>query len=147
MPITIVELHHHAVRVAPREIDATRRFYTDLLGLEVDPERPEIPGLPGAWLYVGRGPHTAQLHLMGIDDAAAGDRAAIDPTRPHVAFAVEDIHAAQAELERQGIAHWAIPGAVGPNSEQIFLLDPCGNVIELHQVGHCRCNKAALRST
>jgi len=28
---------------------------------------------------------------------------------------------------------------VGPESEQIFLRDPAGNMIELHQIGTCRC--------
>jgi hypothetical protein len=33
---------------------------------------------------------------------------------------------------------------VGQNSDQIFVRDPFGNVIELHQIGTCRCNKATL---
>jgi hypothetical protein len=33
---------------------------------------------------------------------------------------------------------------VGNNSDQVFVQDPFGNVIELHQVGTCRCNKIAL---
>ncbi len=142
MPIRVLGLHHHAVRVgtAPDVLDAARRFYTDVLGLDADSGRPDIPGLPGFWLYVGEGEQTAQIHLMGVATNTP-ERADIDPTRPHVALAVEDVHEARAELERRGIHHWAIPAMVGPASEQIFLLDPCGNVIELHQVGTCRCDR------
>jgi hypothetical protein len=28
---------------------------------------------------------------------------------------------------------------VGPQSQQIFMYDPFGNMIELHQAGTCRC--------
>jgi hypothetical protein len=31
---------------------------------------------------------------------------------------------------------------VGENSDQVFVEDPFGNLIELHQIGTCRCNKA-----
>lgn len=142
MPIRVLELHHHAVRVgaAAQDLEQSRQFYTEVLGLEVDAGRPEIPGLPGYWLYVGQGQQTAQIHLMG-----AGNRSPlgeIDPTMPHVALAVEDIQEARHELERRGIRHWALASMVG---EQIFMLDPCGNVVELHQVGTCRCNKSTLR--
>jgi hypothetical protein len=30
-------------------------------------------------------------------------------------------------------------GVVGPASQQIFLYDPFGNMIELHQIDTCRC--------
>jgi len=32
---------------------------------------------------------------------------------------------------------------VGPGSEQVFLRDPAGNLVELHQVGSCRCTAAS----
>ena len=67
-----------------------------------------------------------------------------DPTHPHVALAVEDIEEARQELDRRGIWYWRIQGLVGANSDQIFVRDPFENVIELHQVGTCRCNKMAL---
>ncbi len=67
-----------------------------------------------------------------------------DPTHPHVALAVEDIEDARQELDRRGIWYWRIKGLVGTGSDQIFVRDPFENVIELHQVGTCRCNKVAL---
>ena len=54
-----------------------------------------------------------------------------DPTRPHVALAVEDIQEARRELEARGIRHWTIRGLVGDNSDQVFVPDPFNNIIEL----------------
>lgn len=147
MAIKVVELHHHGIRIGTSsdDVDKARGFYGGLLGLESDQGRPDIKGIPGLWMYVGAGDTTTQLHLMGAtgrSPAARSDEE--DPTRPHVALAVEDIGEARAELERQGIPHWNFGGLVGENSEQVFVEDPFGNVIELHQVGTCRCNRIAL---
>jgi class 3 adenylate cyclase len=142
MPIKILELHHHAIRVAPtpQAADSTRRFYEDVLGLAADRGRPDIKGVPGHWINAG--PH-AQVHLVGALGTRAESGASIDPSAPHVAFAVEDIAEARAELVRLGIEHRVLQGAVGPGSEQVFLKDPAGNLIELHQTGSCRCTAAS----
>ena len=34
---------------------------------------------------------------------------------------------------------WVATGVVGPQSQQIFMYDPFGNMIELHQADTCRC--------
>ena len=47
-------------------------------------------------------------------------------------------------LDARGIWYWQIKGLVGQGSDQIFVRDPFDNVIELHQIGTCRCNKSAL---
>ena len=47
------------------DIAATKRFYSEVLGLPVDTGRPNIPGIPGFWMDVGDETHTAQIHLMG----------------------------------------------------------------------------------
>ena len=62
-----------------------------------------------------------------------------DPSHPHVALAVPDIQEAKQELERLGTSFWVTRGVVGPESQQIFMHDPFGNMIELHQIGTCRC--------
>jgi catechol 2,3-dioxygenase-like lactoylglutathione lyase family enzyme len=147
MPIKIVELHHHGIRVGTtsEELEQAREFYSGVLGLEADQHRPEIPGVPGFWMYVGQGEQTTQIHLMGAkgkSPIARSERE--DPSLPHVALAVEDIDEARQELERRGIWHWTIKGLVGAQSDQVFVQDPFGNIIELHQVGTCTCNKIAL---
>ena len=147
MSIKVVELHHHGIRIgtAPEEVEKARQFYTEVLGLQTDPGRPNIPTIPGFWMYVGQGEQTAQIHLMGARGMSPMARSEKeDPTLPHVALAVENIQEAREELERRGLWHWRIQGLVGNNSDQVFVQDPFGNVIELHQVGSCRCNKIAL---
>jgi len=149
MPIKVLELHHHGIRIGttPEQVESGRRFYTDVLGLEPDPERPNLPGVPGYWMFVGHDEHTASIHLMGAEGVSPLARSAKeDPTLPHVALAVEDIQEAKRELERQGIWFWQIQGLVGKNSDQVFVEDPFGNLIELHQIGTCRCNKATSRT-
>ncbi len=146
MPIRVLELHHHGIRMAPT-VDAmakARRFYVDVLGIPVDSGRPDIPGVPGFWLDVGEPPHSAQIHLMGATGKSPPARSDTeDPTLPHVALAVEDIAETRRELDAHGVAYWQVHGLVGADSQQIFLRDPFGNMIELHQVGTCRCNQAA----
>jgi hypothetical protein len=36
-----------------RKLEAVQKFYEDVLGLEADPGRPKIPGVPGFWINVG----------------------------------------------------------------------------------------------
>ena len=81
-----------------------------------------IPGIGGHWFGAG----DVQLHLV---DADAGTDA-IQPTGPHVCFAVDDLDAAIAELERDGIPY--LRGAQGP-VVQIWFADPAGNTIEIQQ--------------
>ena len=67
MPIKVLELHHHGIRIGKtaEEVEQARQFYTEVLGLPTDTGRPNIPGIPGFWVYVGDDAHTAQIHLMG----------------------------------------------------------------------------------
>ena len=139
MAIMVLELHHQGVRVggSQEEADRTMSFYNEVLGLGADPGRPNIPGIPGYWVDVGG---RAQIHLMGVNGASPYAKGpGMDPSLPHIAFAVGDIVETRQELERMGAKHWVAEGIVGPQSQQIFMHDPSGNMIELHQVGTCRC--------
>jgi catechol 2,3-dioxygenase-like lactoylglutathione lyase family enzyme len=112
---------HHSVNVEG-ELDAAEAFYTRVLGLEIEPGRPEIPGVGGRWLRVG----DAEIHLV---DAPVAD-ASIRSTDAHVCLAVDDIGAAIASLDDAGIAYER--AAQGP-VVQVFLADPSGNIIELQE--------------
>jgi len=140
MAVEVLELHHHGIRVGPtkEEADAAMQFYRDVLGLSADPGRPTIPTIEGYWMDVGG---RAQIHLMGVNGMSkfAQGSPERDPSNPHVALAVADIQATKKELDRLGVSYWLTRGVVGPESEQIFLRDPAGNMIELHQIGTCRC--------
>src|SRR3569832_2460577 len=76
-------------------------FYRDILGLDVDPARPDL-GYPGAWLWVG----AQQIHLMELPtpDPATG-RPAHGGRARHLALAVADLDALRASLEAAGVAY------------------------------------------
>lgn len=147
MAIRVLELHHHGVRVPLAKVEEVNRFYTEVLGLQPDPKRPDIPSVPGSWMYVGEeGKPTTQIHIIGTDGMPPFAKSAQqDPTRFHVALAVGDIQETRAELDRMKTSYWVIGGLVGPQSVQIFLDDPAGNLIELHQIGTCNCDRRVLR--
>ena len=111
----------HASVNATGELEATRRFYAEVLGLGAA-ERPGIPGIPGHWFTIG----DAQVHVVGAPPHGAGP----DPTANHFCVAVDDLDAAIAELEAGGIPY--VRGAQGP-VVQIWVADPAGNTVELQQ--------------
>jgi len=139
MAIEVLELHHHGIRVGPNPeaVKKAHDFYHNVLGLSPDPGRPLIPTIDGYWMDVGG---TAQIHLMGVDGQSKFAKGpGQDPSSPHVALAVADIQKSRGELDRLGVAYWVAEGVVAPQSQQIFMHDPFGNMIELHQVDQCRC--------
>jgi len=147
MAVKVLELHHHGIRVGPSEDEVRKAhdFYSNVLGLSRDPGRPVIPTIDGHWMDVGG---TAQIHLMGVHGvskfAKGPDK---DPSRPHVALAVASIDESQKELDRLGVEYWMAESVVGPDSRQLFMYDPFGNMIELHQIDTCRCVTARRSAT
>ena len=143
MAIKVMGIHHHAVRIdqGNHSLDTFRDFYANVLGLRADEGRPNVPSIPGLWIDVAG---TAQIHLMGGDFPSSLCRnPGEDPVDTHVALAVENIAEAKAELERQAVHFWTLTGVAGPETEQVFVRDPAGNMIELHQHDKCRCVVAA----
>ena len=136
MTIKIKKLLHIGVRVDPDEnsINEANAFYSDVLGLQIDTQRPEITGIPGFWVNISDGDRTQQVHVMGATGASPVSRSKTeDPTRMHIAFAVESIDAARSLLAKKRVKHWEYGGLVGQASLQIFFEDPCGNMIELQE--------------
>jgi glyoxylase I family protein len=117
--MTPLGIHH--VNVTVGDLEESREFYVDVLGLTVRADRPDFP-FAGWWLNVG----SEQVHLVVADmtdRTAHGD---------HFAMQVPDIDAAVSELRDRGISV-STPRGVGAN-RQCFLRDPWGNLIELQQV-------------
>jgi class 3 adenylate cyclase len=96
--------------------------------------------MPGFWLEAGE---HAQLHLIGAEGRLTELGGGIDPSEPHVALAVPDIVMARAELDRLGVPYGVLEGRNGAGSEQVFLRDPAGNLVELHAASSCRCTARA----
>ncbi|MFP4131457.1 MAG: VOC family protein [Thiohalospira sp.] len=118
--MTITDIHHVAVLVA--DLERSLAFYRDLLGLAVDPARPDL-GYPGAWLTVGR----RQLHLMVLPDPDAGaERPAHGGRDRHIALAVDEVEALAERLEAAGVAVTRSRSG----RAAIFCRDPDGNALE-----------------
>lgn len=134
MPLT--ELNHFFVRA--QDLERSRRFYCEALGLEVVP-RPPIP-FPGYWLglngvaHIHMGP--ASVPQQEIFYAADGARAVDGQTGviDHVAFLATDPRAVRARLEAHGIAYRPRAFAQA-RLFQILVEDPDGVVIELNFSG------------
>lgn len=118
----VTRFHHVSVNANGSSLDELVGFYREVLGLG-DQRRPEIPGIPGHWHLVG----DQELHLVG----AAASGTGIDATGNHFCVAVDDLDAAIAELEAQGIEY--LRAVQGENTVQIWIADPAGNTIELQQ--------------
>jgi catechol 2,3-dioxygenase-like lactoylglutathione lyase family enzyme len=138
MALTGLEIHHHAVRMRPDAVDETLAFYRDVLGLSPDPGARDIPDVPLFWMDTG---NDTQIHLFGVAGVSTyARRPDRDPFTPHVAFGVPDIEEAKRELERLEIEYWR---AGRGEAQQVFMYDLAGNMIELHQIGTCRCQRSS----
>jgi catechol 2,3-dioxygenase-like lactoylglutathione lyase family enzyme len=134
MPLT--QLEHFLVLTD--DIEATRRFYCDALGLTVGP-RPPL-GFAGYWLYVGSVPcvHVAERSSYTRTSSSVG--IPVSPELPgtgpfdHVAFNATDFDAMVAQLEAHGVAVHVnvVPGVA---LRQLFVFDPNGVKVEINIAG------------
>ena len=114
------------------DIDATRDFYCETLGLR-EGERPPLP-FPGHWLYGDDGPlvHIADRAVYLAHARAIGlpEPPAAGPPIDHIAFAASDYEEASGRLERGGVS--AVRNSVpGVGLRQLFFCDPDGVRIEV----------------
>jgi catechol 2,3-dioxygenase-like lactoylglutathione lyase family enzyme len=131
MPLT--QLEHYLVLTD--DIDATRDFYCDALGLRIGP-RPPLAFL-GYWVYLGDVPciHIADWSSYRAHSEATGiaisTRAAGTGPVDHIAFNALDYESVKARLRLHGIvaAENLVPGI---GLRQLFLSDPNGVKIELN---------------
>jgi glyoxylase I family protein len=122
--LRITSLHHVAVCVT--DIERSKRFYGDVLGLKEIP-RPAFP-FAGAWYELADG---RQFHLIVHEPARAlRGTTDIDSRDGHIALGVEDFDRAVAHLREAGVECLARPDNVTP-WKQLYVTDPDGNVIEL----------------
>ena len=137
MAIKILSLLHAGVRIpaGDEEVSMAKAVYGDLLGLEFDEGRGHIADIPGFWVNIKPGERGQQIHVFGANgQSPRAHSKKQDPTRPHIAFAVENIDEAKAELTDRDIEFWVFESLVGNQSLQIFFEDGFGNMIELQEV-------------
>lgn len=115
--LSIPQIDHVSVLIT--DIERSRRFYRDLLGL---PEiaKPRTFDFVVLWFDLGN----QQLHLLHKDEP--------DSRSPrHFALRVSDVSAARSYFQQHGVAlqeTTPIPGA-----DRFFIFDPDGNRIEIIQ--------------
>jgi len=116
-----VGIHHASVIV--RDTSSALRFYVGVLGMEVEPSRPEL-GFGGAWLKAGE----QQLHLLELPNPDPVEQRPAHAGRDrHTAFRVRGLDAIEARLETQGVPFTRSRSG----RKAIFCRDPDGNGIEL----------------
>jgi catechol 2,3-dioxygenase-like lactoylglutathione lyase family enzyme len=114
------------VLVLTDDLDATRAFYCDVLGLEVG-ERPSLP-FPGYWLYAD-GVACVHVAECGSYDAHASSMGVPAKASPvdHVAF---EAHGYAEVVERLRVAGVEVTTNQSAAGTQLFFDDPNGARIE-----------------
>jgi catechol 2,3-dioxygenase-like lactoylglutathione lyase family enzyme len=130
---TISDLNH--VNIVVKDVEASKRFYCDVLGMEDVPRHPSF-AIPGAWLRSG----TAEIHLIQEDAAthAPGDLSYGVEAGPgtdlassrHFSLVINDTDALVAQLKANDV-----PVAYGPVERlgglvQTYCYDLDGHLIE-----------------
>ena len=135
--MAIRQLAHFAVRA--RDLEASRRFYEDVLRLRAG-FRPPF-AFQGAWLYAGDDETgMGVVHLVSGDaSGAVGDYLGARPSAArfgtgaldHVAFFADDWPSMRARCDAVGAPYVerTIPGL---GMLQVFLTDPSGVTLELN---------------
>lgn len=119
--MTIQSITHVSFIIA--DTQRSLAFYCDVLGLHVDPQRPDL-GFPGAWLALGGG---QQIHLLELPnpDPVTG-RPEHGGRDRHAAFWVTEIESLATRLEQAGVAI----NRSRSGRAALFCRDPDGNALE-----------------
>jgi glyoxylase I family protein len=118
------------VLVPTDDVEASRKFYGDILGL--DAITPPATGYSFDLAWFER--DGSEIHIVRRDMAVEGFSEDFNPSlQPHVAFEVADIEAAREQLDANGYQYHEANGAGVLSRLQIFVRDPSGFVVELFQ--------------
>jgi catechol 2,3-dioxygenase-like lactoylglutathione lyase family enzyme len=124
-------LQHYTIE--PADLEATKDFYVDVLGLTVG-DRPPL-GFPGYWLYSGG---VATVHLLGprqpregITVRPAGVRMDSTGRLDHIAFAATGLSGVRERIRKHNVTfrEQVLPRL---GATQIFLHDPDGVGVEIN---------------
>lgn len=116
-------MHFHHVSLLVADTARSLDFYCGVLGLEVEPARPDL-GFPGAWLTIGGG----QIHLLELPNPdSLAERPEHGGRDRHTALQVDDFNALRERLDLAGITYTLSRSG----RQALFCRDPDGNAIEL----------------
>jgi catechol 2,3-dioxygenase-like lactoylglutathione lyase family enzyme len=129
----LIQLEHYLVLT--HDLDATRDFYRDALGLR-EGARPPL-GFPGYWLYVGDVPcihiaewNTYRTHSIGAGISVSTPAPGTGPL-DHIAFNAVDLAGVKARLSAHKI-DYSVNDVPAAGLTQLFLKDPNGVKIEIN---------------
>jgi len=131
MPIT----HMQHFMVLAKDLEKTRAFYCDVLGLRTGP-RPPFK-FKGLWIYAG---DVACIHVGERASYDETSRTAANPADPvdhgsgsvdHIAFSATHYDELVASFTKHGVSYRAtqVPGS---DLRQLFVFDPDGIQIEIN---------------
>ncbi len=127
-PLRVKGIDHFLV--VSSDLEKTRAFYCDLLGMEQLP-RPDF-SFPGLWFEAGN----TQVHVtLEGEDAGAAGQGEFTGNYPaqgqHLAFEIDDAAEAASHLESLGIEIVDGPYLRPDGPLQFYIYDPDGYLIEL----------------
>jgi catechol 2,3-dioxygenase-like lactoylglutathione lyase family enzyme len=112
------------ITIATSDLEASRKFYAEVLGLE-----PSILYQRPSEDPIGAEFENGTVTLALLDSAKLGLE--VQPNNHPIAFRVDDVHAAKAELESRGVEF--TPDILDSGvCHQAFFKDPDGNALALH---------------
>ena len=129
----ILELHH--ISLPTTDLERSRAFYREVLGLAEIPRPPFH--FPGAWFRLG----DRELHLIGGDCAIGQGGASTDPSQLHFAIRVarfaDTVERLKSMGYREDVAatdpkHLVIRLRPLTGYPQAYLVDPDRNLIEIN---------------
>jgi len=124
-PSPVAALLHAGLLVS--DLARAKAFYESVLGLQLCPNRPELP-YPGEWYDLGGG---QQLHLMQLPNPDAGSvRPEHGGRDRHIALAVRNMDALKNRLDAAGVKY--TPSKSGRAA--LFCRDPDANTLEFVEI-------------
>jgi catechol 2,3-dioxygenase-like lactoylglutathione lyase family enzyme len=127
-PIQVLQIDH--VTLVVRDVEASRRFYVGLLGMQ-EVARPAF-SFDGAWFRAG----ATLIHLIAEHERSGPSGYPVGALEKstrnhHFAFEVQDARAAAIKLKSLGIRLLADAKLRPDGAIQVFLTDPDHHVVEL----------------
>jgi catechol 2,3-dioxygenase-like lactoylglutathione lyase family enzyme len=111
------------------DLEATRRFYVDFLGMTQVP-RPAFK-FPGMWFQIGNMQIHATQQSSESGKAGWAEGGKIVSRGHHIAFAVDDVSDALKIVESHGVRIASRLQQRPDGFKQLYLYDPDGHVVEL----------------
>lgn len=150
----------HHVGITVKDLDASVRFYHDVLGLPLtqepspwfdSPALGPAVGVPGAVLrQISLLLGSTTIELLQYRNPPSETTAPIASNNigaSHIAFVVDDIHAKKAELEGKGITFFSEVNSVDEGVlagwRWVYFADPDGYPLELVQVAYTNTEERA----